>query len=82
MTEIHTRLVTPLIHRADAQDLMLFYNLPAFSKGDVTAFLSATDSIAGCDYQASGDAFADPRSKSNHPARPPHKCVEDSRRRF
>jgi len=33
--------VKPLIQRAIAEDLMLFYNLPAFSKGDDTAFLSA-----------------------------------------
>ncbi|KLO08270.1 hypothetical protein SCHPADRAFT_908760 [Schizopora paradoxa] len=34
-------VVKPLIQRATTEDLMVFYNLPAFSKGDDTAFLSA-----------------------------------------
>lgn len=33
-------LVTHMISRAETQDLMLAYNLPAFAKGDTTAFLA------------------------------------------
>jgi hypothetical protein len=33
-------LVAHIVSRADTEDLMLFYNLPAFSKGDTDAFLS------------------------------------------
>jgi nuclear GTP-binding protein len=32
--------VAHIVSRADTEDLMLFYNLPAFSKGDTDAFLS------------------------------------------
>lgn len=32
--------VTHIVSRASAEDLMLIYSLPAFTKGDCTAFLS------------------------------------------
>ena len=32
--------VAELVSRADREDLMLFYNLPAFAAGDANAFLS------------------------------------------
>jgi len=32
--------VTHIVSRANAEDLMLLYSLPAFTKGDTTAFLS------------------------------------------
>ena len=32
--------VAHIVSRADTEDLMLFYNLPAFSKDDTNAFLS------------------------------------------
>jgi nuclear GTP-binding protein len=32
--------VAHIVSRADTEDLMLFYNLPAFTKGDTNAFLS------------------------------------------
>jgi nuclear GTP-binding protein len=33
--------------RASTQDLILFYNLPAFTEGDVSAFLSALARACG-----------------------------------
>lgn len=32
--------VAELVSRANKEDLMLFYNLPAFADGDANAFLS------------------------------------------
>jgi nuclear GTP-binding protein len=42
MYRIHSYLVTVahIVTRANTEDLMLFYNLPAFSKDDANAFLS------------------------------------------
>ena len=37
---VSSGIVTHIVSRANAEDLMLLYNLPAFSKGDCTAFLS------------------------------------------
>ncbi|KAL4075642.1 P-loop containing nucleoside triphosphate hydrolase protein [Scleroderma citrinum] len=39
--------VTHIISRAEMQDLMLAYNLPAFSKGDTTAFLAGIARVNG-----------------------------------
>lgn len=33
--------VSQIVSRANTEDLMVFYNLPAFARGDATAFLSA-----------------------------------------
>lgn len=35
------KTVAHIVSRANAEDLMLLYSLPAFTKGDSTAFLSA-----------------------------------------
>lgn len=39
--------VTHIISRAEMQDLMLAYNLPAFQKGDTTAFLAGIARVSG-----------------------------------
>jgi nuclear GTP-binding protein len=39
--------VAHIVSRADAEDLMLFYSLPAFSKGDTNAFLSGIARLNG-----------------------------------
>jgi nuclear GTP-binding protein len=40
--------VSHILSRADTQDLMLGYNLPAFAPGDPTAFLAGLARVSGC----------------------------------
>jgi nuclear GTP-binding protein len=39
--------VTHIMSRADTQDLMLAYSLPAFSKGDTSSFLAGMARVSG-----------------------------------
>jgi hypothetical protein len=40
-------VVSNIISRADTQDLMLAYNLPAFAPGDPTGFLAGLARVSG-----------------------------------
>lgn len=41
MIKAHVIIVHEIVSRASREDLMLFYNLPAFAEKDTNAFLSA-----------------------------------------
>lgn len=62
LTFILVWIVEHIVSRADTEDLMLFYNLPAFAKNDTNAFLSGVSRSNGmskkvCTFKWSPKAY-------------------------